>query len=154
MAQNASVQYVQFYTHSSAAPRILPAFKTLIARLPKINRHKVLRIHVDPVAALGTVVAVCMLVMMAVGVNQLQAQQLKTEALQQQVDQLRVENRILHGEYAAQCDLDEIEKTALALGMIPQQAATHTTITIELPQEETPISLWSQIGTFLTGLFA
>ena len=154
MAQHASVQYVQFYTQGSAAPRILPAIETLIARLPKRNVHKVLRIHVDPVAALGTVVAICMLVMMAVGVNQLQAQQLKTEALQQQVEQLRVENRILHGEYAAQCDLDEIEKTALALGMIPQQSASHTTITIELPQEETSVSLWSRIGTFLTGLFA
>ena len=154
MAQHATVQYVQFYTQGSAARRILPAIKPLIAQLPKLKKHKVLRIHVDPVAALGTVVAVCMLVMMAVGVNQLQVQQQKTEVLQQQVEQLRVENRILHAEYAAQCDLDEIEKTALALGMIPQQSASHTTITVELPQEETPISLWSQIGTFLTGLFA
>ena len=154
MAQHATVQYVQFYTQGSAARRILPAIKPLIAQLPKLKKHKVLRIHVDPVAALGTAVALCMLVMMAVGVNQLQAQQQQTEILQQQVEQLRMENRMLQAEYDAQCDLEEIEKTALALGMIPQKSASHTAITVELPQEEAAVSLWSQIGTFLTGLFA
>ena len=154
MAQHASVQYVQFYTEGSAARRILPVIKPLIAQLPKLHRRKVLRIHVDPVAMLGTVVAVCMLIMMAVGVNQLQAKQQQTELLEQKVAQLQMENRILEAEYAAKCDLEEIERTALALGMIPQQSASHTTITVELPQEEAPVSLWNRIGTFLTGLFA
>lgn len=154
MAQRIDVQYVQFYTQGSAARHVMPAISSYFRPLPQIKKRKVRRIYVDPVAALGTVVAVCMLIMMAVGVSQLRTQQQKTMAMEQYVEQLQIENRQLQAEYASQCDLDAVEKTALALGMIPQQEAAHTTIEVEPPLVQEPVTLWSRIGTFLTGLFA
>lgn len=154
MAHNVSVQYVQYYTQGSAARRILPAAKNLISTLPKIKKRKAHRIYIDPVAILGTAVALCMLVMMVVGVNQLRQEQQKTAVMGQRVEQLRMENRQLQAEYAVQCDLDEVERTALALGMIPRQEAAHTTIQVEPVETVESITMWQRIGTFLTGLFA
>ena len=154
MAQRVNVQYVQFYTQGSAARKVMPKISARLRELPRMKKRAVRRIYVDPVAILGTAVAVCMLVMMVAGVNQLLAQQQKTAQLEQYVERLQMENRQLQAEYAASCDLEAIEKTALALGMIPQQEATRIPIRVELPQEQAPISLWSRIGTFLTGLFA
>lgn len=154
MVQNMNIQYVQFYTSGSVARRILPAPKAYTDTLTQIKKRKVQRIYVDPVAALGIVVAVCMLIMMAVGVNQLRHVQQQTAVMEQQVEQLRMENKLLQAEYAAQCDLDAVEKTALALGMIPRQEAEHISIVIEPCQTQESVTLWNRIGTFLTGLFA
>ena len=154
MAQGVNVQYVQFYTQGSAARRVLPAISTYFRPLPQIRKRKVRRICVDPVALLGTTVAVCMLVMMAVGVNQLRAEQQKSAVMTEYVQRLEFENRQLHAEYAASCDLEAVEKTALALGMIPQKQAAHTVIAVETPQMEESVTLLSRIGIFLTGLFA
>jgi hypothetical protein len=154
MAQRVDVQYIHFYTQGSAARKIQPAVKDQTGALPQIKKRKVQRIYIDPVATLGAVVAICMLVMMVVGISQLRIEQQKTAQMVSYVEQLQAKNTALQAQYEEECDLEAVEKTALALGMIPQQSANHTTITVELPQEETSISLWSQIGTFLTGLFA
>ena len=154
MAQGIQVQYVQFYTQGSAAKRVAPAIPLHTGALPQAKKKKLLRISVDPVAIMGTVVAISMLVMMLVGVNTLRSEQTKTALLTAQVEQLQAENTALQAQYDAQCDLEKIEQTALALGMIPQQEATHISIEIEPPAAEEQISLWQRIGTFLTGLFA
>ena len=154
MAQRVDVQYIQFYTQGSAAQRVMPAISTYFRPLPKIKKHKAVRICVDPVAILGTLVAVCMLIMMLVGLQQLQVAQEQTAQMDAYVQRLEFENRQLKAEYAASCDLDAIEQTALALGMIPQSEAVHTEITVEAPPVEAPVTMWNRIGTFLTGLFA
>ena len=156
MAQRVDVQYIQFYTQGSAARQILPAVKTQTGVLPKMKKKKIQRIYIDPVAALGTVVALCMLVMMVVGINQLRGEQQKTADMVAYVAQLQQENISLQEQYDTQCDMEAVEKTALALGMIPREQADHTSIQVELPptQNDMQVSLWHRIGTFLTGLFA
>lgn len=154
MVQRVDVQYVQFYTAGSAARRIMPARVNQTATLPQIKKKKVHRIHVDPVAVLGTVVAVCMLIMMAVGVSQLRVEQQRVQTMEAYVAQLQAENTALQEKYAEQCDLEAVEKTALALGMIPQQEAVCTSIQVELPQQTQRAGLWQQIGTFLASIFA
>ncbi|MBQ8748311.1 MAG: hypothetical protein IJZ14_00640 [Oscillospiraceae bacterium] len=156
MAQNVDVRYVQFYTHGSAAKRIAPAAIPLISALPKPKKRKIQRIYVDPVATLGIVVAVCMLVMMVVGISQLRVEQQKTAQMISYVERLQQENDSLQAEYLAECNMEEVERTALALGMIPREDALYTPIEVELPQLESAqqASIWQRIGTFLTGLFA
>ena len=156
MAQRIDVQYIHFYTQGSAARRILPAVKPQTGVLPQMKKKKIQRIYVDPVAVLGTVVAVCMLIMMVVGIGQLRAEQQKTADMMAYVEMLQQENTALQTRYDEECDLEAVEKTALALGMIPSQQANRTAIQVELPQPQTDIqvSLWQRIGTFLTGLFA
>lgn len=155
MAQRVNIQYVQYYTQGSAARKVAPAISVHTGALPQIKKRKVRKIHVDPVAYLGAAVAVCMLIMMLIGWSELRAEQEKTALMVEQVEQLRQENEALHARYAEECDLEKIEETALALGMIPREDAAHTAIQIELPPvEEKPVSMWQRIGTFLTGLFA
>ena len=156
MAQRLDVQYIRYYTQGSAAKQVLPAVKQETGVLPQRKKRKVQRIYVDPVAILGSTVAVCMLIAMVVGITRLQAAQQKTAAMTAYVEQLQAENTALQAQYDAQCDLEEVKKTALALGMIPSEQATHTAIEVELPTVETemPTGVWQQIGTFLTGLFA
>ena len=156
MAQRIDVQYIQFYTHGNAAQHIAPANPVKNTQLPHTQKRRVQRIYVDPVATLGIVVAVCMLVMMTVGVFRLQKEQRETAQLEQYVTLLEQRNQELQAQYEQECDLEEIEKTALALGMIPKEQATHVVIQVELPSDQVAEqeSLWSRIGTFLTGLFA
>ena len=156
MAQRIDVQYINFYTQGSAARKLQPAAKNQTGTLPQIKKRKIQRIYIDPVAALGAVVALCMLVMMAVGVSQLHAEQQKTAEMTAYVEQLQVKNTALQAQYEEECDLEAVEKTALALGMIPQPQASHTPIHVEVPMAENdmPVNILQQIGTFLTGLFA
>ncbi len=155
MAQRVDIQYVKFYTRGSAAKRVMPAIPLHTGALPRVKKRKRVCVYVDPVATLGIVVAVCMLIMMAVGVSRLQAEQQKTAAIVAYVEQLQQENASLRAQYAQECDLEAIEKTALALGMIPMEEADHISIQVELPaQQEQVLSIWQRIGTFLTGLFA
>ena len=154
MAQRVDIQYVKFYTQGSVARRVAPVVPSLISALPKIKKQKLHKLYIDPVAILGTAVAVCMLVMMAVGVSQLRSEQQKTAEIAAYVEQLQAENDALQAQYQEECDLEAIEKTALALGMIPRQDAAHISIQIETPEMQEQVSLWQRIGTFLTGLFA
>jgi len=156
MAQRVDVQYVNFYTHGSVARRVAPAIPFNVGVKPRPKKRKMQRIYVDPVAMLGIVVAVCMLVMMALGLSQLRAEQQKTADMVEYVEILRMENERLQIKYTAECNLEVVEKTALALGMIPQAEAEHISVQVELPQaqDSEPVSIWQRIGTFLTGLFA
>ena len=156
MTQRMQAQYVQFYISGSTALQIHSEEpkKAAPVEQAKPRTQKRIRICVDPVALLGTAVAVCMLVMMAVGVSQLRTEQQESAAMTEYVQRLEFENRHLQAEYAASCDLEAVEKTALALGMIPQEQATHTVIAVEPPQVQESVTLWNRIGIFLTGLFA
>lgn len=156
MAQRVDIQYVQFYTSGSAAKQVAPAISVHTGALPQVKKRRVRRIYVDPVAILGSAVAVCMLVMMLVGLSDLRAEQAKTAEMVNYVSQLQEENAMLHAWYVEECDLEKVEETALALGMVPRESVEHISIEVELPpvEEEVPVSLWQRIGTFLTGLFA
>ena len=154
MAQRVDVQYVQYHTQDSTAHRVLPVIAPYFRPLPVAKKRKALRICVDPVALFGIVVAVSMLVMMAVGISQLRVEQAKCTVMEDYVQRLEIRNGQLEAEYAASCDLKTIEKTALALGMIPAEEAARTVITVEPIQSQEEANIWARIGTFLTGLFA
>ena len=154
MAQRVDVQYVQYYTAESTARRVMPTTAPYLHPARPAVKRKVQRIYVDPVAALGIVVATCMLIMMAVGVSQLRTEQKKSTVMAEYVERLETRNLQLKEEYAASYDLEEVEKTALALGMIPAEDAGHTVVTVEPVQPQPEPTLWHRIGTFLTGLFA
>lgn len=156
MAQRVDIQYVRYYTQGSAARNIQPAAKTQTGKIPQMKKKKIQRIYIDPVATLGTVVALCMLVMMVVGISQLRAEQKKTAEMTAYVEQLQERNVALQAQYEEECDLKAVEKTALALGMIPCEQASRTSIQVELPsvEDDMSVSIWQKIGTFLTGLFA
>lgn len=154
MAQKPAIQYVRYYTDGSAARQVAPLSSVKKSLLPKPRKLKRRNIYIDPVATLGIVVAVSMLVLMTVGIFQFRTAQQETADLERYVQQLTQENQLLEETYEASIDLAEVERSALALGMIPKEDAQHVTIQLSAPQIEEPAGFWERVGAFLTGLFA
>jgi len=154
MARYADVQYIRLYTDGSAARKL--EVPSVIKQQPRRKRkaQKKIILHVDPVAILGLAVAAVMLILMLTGVSELRAAQQKTAQMEQYVVSLEQNNAQLEENYHSGYDIDEVEKMALALGMVPQEDAEQVTMQVAPIQEEQTGSVWTNIWTFLTGLFA
>ena len=156
MAKDTS-RYIQFYTPGTAAVKVqIREEQQQWAPLPEARPVKRIAIHVDPVAILGFAVAVCMLVLMTVGINRLNDSRREVAALEGYVAQLTAENQTLAQEYAGGYDLDEIRQKAQDMGMVPAEevSVNHIYVTRTLPEAVEEPGLWTQVTTFLTGLFA
>ncbi len=148
------VQYIRYTTDGSAARQPLPAFAPWQAKAAlKIFSQRKIRVYVDPVAILGIAVAVCMLVMMAVGMFRLQAVRQEAAQMQDYVTQLSAENKALENEYENGYDLESVEQTARALGMVASEDVRQISVTVTESQPE-QMNLFQKIGNFLAGLFA
>lgn len=154
MAQKEKIQYIRYYAAGSAARKL--------ERQPQIHEHaapvqvpqKRIPIVIDPVAVIGTVVALALLVCMLVGVAQLNAVNEQVLEMQQTIASLEAEQKQLRSEYEAGYDLEEIRAQAAAMGMVDSTQVEHITIT--LPEEEVPETMtwWETIVEEILGLFA
>ena len=152
-----NIQYVQFPTEGSSARKVMPALRTKLATLPapKVKSKKRKVIFVDPVAGLGMIVAVAMLVMMCFGVAQLMVERHETKAMEAYLVTLSQQNNELEAKYTAGYELEDVERTALALGMVPREHVPNTVIhVVDSTQQVSSVSVWQRIGTVLSGLFA
>ena len=123
MAKDTS-RYIQFYTPGTAAVKVNIQEEQRWIPLPAPKPEKKITIGVDPVAIIGFMVAVCMLVLMAVGINQLNDSRREVAALEHYVAQLTTENQTLEQDYAAGYNLDEVRQKALDMGMVPAEDGT------------------------------
>ena len=154
MAQRLDVQYVQFYTDGSAARKVAPAAPLKTIRLPKIKKMKPIVLRVDPVAVAGIIVAALMLVLMCVGVAQLNSTRQELHTMRTYVENLRVENELLEDTFQKGYDLEQIERTALALGLVPKEQVKYVTVQVPEAVTEDAPGTWERFYIFLTGLFA
>lgn len=154
MARKSDIRYIQFYTDGSAAKQVATRQPRWKMPAPKANRQKRIVLRVDPLALCGIVVAAVMFILMAVGMFRLHEAQQDAAAMEAYVRTLEAENTRLSQEYAEQCDLEEIEKTALALGMVSADQVAQVPIRVEVPRQEAPVSVWEKITAFFSGLFA
>lgn len=155
MAQLSKVQYVQFYTEGSAARKLdLKAPGMQEAPRPRPRKQKRIKLYVDPVAIAGIVVAAVMLVLMVVGVFQLRDAQAERSILAKQVADLEQEHALLQNAYTSGYKLEEIEQTAQALGLVPEEQVTHIALDSYPVSVEEKADGWNGFWAFLTGLFA
>ena len=156
MAQRAAVQYVRFYTAGSAARKIEIAHPPKkVERKPRVAKQKKLVVPVDPLAIVGTITAALLLILMVVGVFQVQSARAKNAEMAQYVATLKTENAILQDTYNNGYDLQQVEQTALALGMVPAEQVEQIPIRMDAPQEtQQDTDFWTTVTAFLTGLFA
>ena len=156
MARHVDVRYINYYTNGSAAQKVAKAEPLKMLKLPKVRKHSRRRIvlHIDPIATAGIILSAVMLICMAVGVAQLKAAQQNTATMQAYVETLRQENRELSYSYEGGYDLAEVEKTALALGLVPQDQVKRISLQVPNAQQVEEPGAWERICTFLTGLFA
>ena len=156
MAQKHDILYVNFYTDGSAARKLAPAFP---AAQPRKNvnakRKKKTVIFLDPVAVGSLIVAAVLLITMAVGLTQLQNVQAEAEAMESYLSELNAENERLNQAFDTEVDLETVEKTALAMGMVPKEEAK--TVNIQVPEiriEQPKKTFWEEMYAILANLFA
>ena len=100
MAQKYDIMYVNFYTDGSAARKVAPAFPVTQPKQRTQTRQKVKRI------------------MMAVGLSQLDTARDQAQTMENYVNTLTQQNQALQDKYYGDLDLEQVEQTALALGMV------------------------------------
>ena len=149
-------RYIQFYTPGSAAVKVQIQEEQKWAPLPEPKPAKKILIPVDPVAILGFAVAVCMLVLMAVGIQELNAARREVATLEHYVAQLTAENQTLEKTYTTGYNLGDIQQKAVDMGMIPVEEIPQRQIHVTASHEETvqTATVWEQMTMYLTSLFA
>ncbi len=158
MANRVDIQYVRFYTDGSAAKKIAPVAPVKkVQPAPHARKAKRKVIRIDPVAIFSIAVCAALLICISIGLTSLKTAQQENARMAQYVQQLTQENETLAQQYAAGYDLNEIEKTALALGMVPIGQANHQSVQLQAQeaaaQPHAP-SLWESILGFFANLFA
>lgn len=154
MAQRTDIRYIQYYTDGSAARKIAPVAPLKTIKLPKIKKQKRMTLCIDPVAVASIGMAVVMAVLIVVGVVRLSSARQEAQRMSDYVTALQEENVQLQQTFSEGYDIEQIERTALALGLVPKEQVKH--ISVSLPQLEEPEepTTWERFTTFLTGLFA
>ena len=122
MTGRAEIQYIRFNVDGNAARKITVVPPVEFAPIP-VRKHRRKRIYVDPVAIMGMVVAVAMFISMGVGLLQYRNDQESLAQMENYVLALQAENNRLEKAYEDSYNLAEVERTALALGMIPRDQA-------------------------------
>lgn len=152
MVRKPDIQYIRCYTDGSSARVLQPVVTAPKTRLPKLRRKKALVIRLDPLAYVGLMLSAVMLVLMIVSCVQLADIQKKTDRMVSYVDTLKEENARLSDTYRSNYDLQDVERKALAMGMVPieQVRRIQVTVTPAAQDEEPPKeTFWA----FLTGVF-
>lgn len=157
MASKPDIRYINRYVAGTAAPKLVP--QTAPQKKPRLPKPRTrakqeLLLRIDPVAIAGIVVAVVLLVLMIVGLTRLNTRQEELSANVQYLEQLQGENAELKDLYEAGYDLEEIERIALALGMVPKDTLVHEKIQVTTPAPVEQPSRWENFWDFVTGLFA
>ena len=150
------IEYIQkFYSYGSEAKVVefKPVYKEEPKPTPpKYEKDRATTLCIDPLAFCGLMVAVVMLVVMISGVIRFHVVAQDHAVLESYVYQLREENALLSHRYAASYDLEEMETTARALGMIPISEAQTITVKVEVPQQEEAPGFFDNVIWFLSGL--
>lgn len=156
MTQKPEIQYIgQFYSYGSEArsPEIrVPAENPAPVR--SVAPKKKIRVYVDPVALVGILVAVAMVLLMAVSTVEYVDAVQECEAMETYVVQLRDNHSVLTHNYLASIDWDYVESTARAIGMVPAAEAARETVRVTMPEPKQEPTLWDDLRWFFSGLFA
>lgn len=158
MASRVDVQYINFYTEGSAAKKIAaPLPQKRVQPKPAAKRAKRKVIHIDPVAILSLAVCAVLAVTLCFGIAKVQRANEEQQRMQRYVEQLTQENETLAKEYAAGYDLQEIEKTALALGMVHSDQASYRGVTVQMGAQaaaQPQMHFWQNFVAFFANIFA
>jgi len=159
MAQKPEIQYVdQFYVHGSEARKLelRPKLQPKKEKTPQAQAapQKQIRICVDPVALIGMVVAVVMMVALVMGAVHIRDTWNEYDVMENYLGNLKLQNLELHQEYRKGYNLEEIRSAALALGMIPAEEATVMPVRVTVPEPEAEPTIIDEMIWFLKGLFA
>ena len=154
MARKTTERYVRYYTFGSTAAKLDRQERK--AALPKYTApEKRKPIPVDPIALVGSAVAVLLAILMLVGFAQVAHTSAQVRKLETQVMTLELEQEQLRQKYENGYDLEQVRTAAESMGMIPAEEAIH--VRVELPAESVQIetlSWWDSVMLSLRQFFA
>lgn len=153
MAQKAKIQYVG-YVFGSAAPELAPAPKKAKFKLPKVHLEHFQEIYVDPLALVGMVMAVALLVMLLVGVIQLNNAWEAHNQMAERLDSVKIHNTELTHAYTTSRNLEAARETAENFDMVPSSEVEHIKVHVKVPKTTPEPTKWDDFVWFLSGLFA
>ena len=157
MIQKPKIQYIgQFYTHGSEARQLeqqQEQKKKSKTKLPIAQLERIEKVYIDPVALIGIAVALVMLVTMVIGATQLKTDWKSYEIMSDYLSRVKLKNAQLTQDYRSGYDLDEIASKAQALGLVPREDLTTTTITVTLPTPEPAYTWEDELRWFWNGLW-
>ena len=153
MARNPD-RYVRYYTFGSAAPKLdRPEPRQKLPKMKPAQKRKPLPI--DPVAVLGSTVALLLAVLMVVGLAQVTGTNARIREMETEVMTLEMEQEALRELYEAGYDLEEVRDEALSMGMIPADDAQHIRVSISTRSAEVPrLSWWDTLLVSMRQFFA
>lgn len=154
MAQRIDIRYVQYYTDGSTARKVAPVAPIETIKLPRVKKQKRITICIDPIAVVSIGMALVMAVLIVLGTLQLNAAREEMQTMAAYVDTLQQENAQLQQNFTESYDIEQIKRTALALGMVPMEQVEHITVSLPPVEEMVEPTAWERFTTFLTGLFA
>ena len=155
MERKPDIQYIgQFYIHGSEARELArkEQEKKARTRLPLERLQNIQKIYLDPVALMGIVVSIVMLVVMIIGAVQISRAWTAYEQMSVQLAALQRENDVLEHGYRTGYDLEDIRIKAEAMGMIPVEEAETFQLRVTMPVEEPDPTWWENVVWFLEGL--
>ena len=157
MVQKPDIQYVtQFYSYGSEAKvlELKTQKKNKKTVLPKAQPQQKIRIMIDPIALAGIAIAIVMVLLMAVSVQNYLDICADYEVMTNRVIELQNTNVQRQQEYVSMYDPADIYEKAIALGMIPMEEAEVVAISPVIPEAEPEAPWWENISWFMRGLFA
>ena len=151
-----NIEYIQKFYSPGTEAKVLE-LKPVYAKpekpaLPKREKEPVTTLCIDPIAFCGLMVAVVMLVVMAAGLIQFNVVCEDHAVMSGYVNSLREENILMTHQFNAGHTLDEVQTTALALGMIPVEEAQTIRVNVVTPQRQPEPTWWDNVVWFLSGL--
>jgi len=154
MAYKPEIQYVgQFYVYGSEAKQVAPKRKPQF-QLPKPKSVKIEKIYVDPVALLGIVAAVVMLVAMVIGACQIHSSWQEYEKTVHELSVLQREHARLEHNYNVNIDLEKVAAEAQNMGLVPLDQIPSMSVRVTMPVPEPEMTVWDEFVWFIQGLFA
>ena len=155
MARKPDIQYVRFYTDGSAARRLeVQSPQKHKTAAPRPRKQQGYVIYVDPLAVAGILLAAVLLISMLVGSIQLAVARQQLSDTRAYVTTLRQGNAQLRKTYDEGYDLEEVEKSALAIGMIPVSQAQTFYVEVEKEEPVEEVTFWDRMSAKLEELFA
>ena len=153
MARKYNDRYVRFYTFGSTAAKLEQERKASLPKYTKPEKRK--PIPFDPVAFVGSAVAVLLAVLMVVGFVQVAQATAQVHEMETRIMGLEREQQMLEERYESGYDLNEVRVAAAAMGMVSADEANHVRVevpgqVIEVPQ----VSWWEPVLMSLRQFFA
>lgn len=155
MARKPEIQYIQYYIDGTAARKPEPQTPQRSRKpLPRPKSRTRYVVKVQPLAVLGIVLSVVLLCMMISGIFDFMEARQQMQQMQERVISQRQENAVLRQTYEDNINLEEIQKAALALGMVPEAEVAHITISVPKPEPADDTGFMLELTAFLAALAA